>query len=294
MSELVTTENKAIQSSQPQWTQQQIELLKNTVCKGATDDEFKIFCYAVQRTGLDPFMKQIHVVKRWNNKTQREDMAIQTGIDGYRLIAHRSGTFAGNDAIVFDDEENPKKATATVYRIVQGVRCAFTGTARWAEYYPGDKQGFMWKKMPCVMLGKVAESIALRMAFPAELSGLYTNEEMEQADNPPGDHQKQTRIVSNESAKPIPAPQPQVIPQPISDARKRLANAVKNSVLHEKVIRDYIKAEFAVDSSKELTDEQTLKLVEWIENEPPQEQEWEKETREAGPMITPLSPHELK
>jgi phage recombination protein Bet len=165
------------------WTADQIQLLKDTVCKGITDDEFKIFCYAVRRTGLDPFMKQIHAVKRRNSKTGKEDMTIQVGIDGYRLTADRTLLYAGCDDAVFDNEQEPTKAVVTVYKIVQGVRCAFTASARWNEYYPGDgNQGFFWRKMPCGMLAKVAEALALRKAFPAELSGLYTNEEMAQAD----------------------------------------------------------------------------------------------------------------
>jgi hypothetical protein len=69
----------------------------------------------------------------------------------------------------------------TVWKILSGVRCPFTATAHWAEYYPGDAQGWAWKKMPHVMLGKCAEALALRKAFPAELSGVYTFEEMEQS-----------------------------------------------------------------------------------------------------------------
>lgn len=162
-------------ADQPRFTSEQIKLLKDTVCKGATDDEFKIFCYAVQRTGLDPFMKQIHAVRR------DSQMTILVGIDGLRLIADRTAVYAGNDEPIFDNEKNPNKATVTVYKLVNGIRCPFTASARWDEYYPGEKQGFMWKKMPCVMLGKVAEGLALRKAFPADLSGLYTTEEMEQS-----------------------------------------------------------------------------------------------------------------
>lgn len=164
------------------FTPEQLDLLKRTICKGATDDEFKLFLYIAKRAGLDPFTKQVHAVKRWNNKLGKEEMAVQVGIDGFRLIANRTGTYAGSDDPVFDDEKQPKRATVTVYKMLGGQRCPFTATARWDEYFPGEKQGFMWKKMPCVMLGKVAESLALRKAFPAELSGFYTDEEMEQAD----------------------------------------------------------------------------------------------------------------
>lgn len=159
---------------------ERLDLIKRTVANGTTDDEFALFMHACRRTGLDPLMRQIHCVKRGGK------MTIQTAIDGYRLIADRTGVYAGNDDPIFDDEEKPRKATVTVYKLVGGVRCGFTATARWDQYHPGDAQGFMWKKMPHLMLGKCAEALALRKAFPAELSGVYTNEEMDQADRVTG------------------------------------------------------------------------------------------------------------
>jgi phage recombination protein Bet len=157
------------------FSREQVELIKSTIAVGATDDELKLFLYTAQRSGLDPLAKQIHFVKRAGK------MTIQTAIDGYRLIADRTGKYAGNDDPIFNDEEAPKRAMVTVYKIVDGQRCPFTATARWSQYFPGEAQGFMWKKMPHLMLGKCAEGLALRKAFPAELSGLYTTEEMEQA-----------------------------------------------------------------------------------------------------------------
>lgn len=169
------------------YSQEQIELIKNTVAKGATNDELKLFMVVANKTGLDPFTKQIHFVKRkaWNKETGNytETGTHQVGIDGFRAIADRTGLYAGNDDPMFDREVKPTKATVTVYKLVKGTRCPFTATARWDQYYPGDKQGFMWNKMPHLMLGKCAEALALRKAFPNDLSGLYTNEEMEQADN---------------------------------------------------------------------------------------------------------------
>jgi phage recombination protein Bet len=197
----------ALQVQNQALSKDQIDLIKSTVAKGATDDELKLFLYQAQRTGLDPLLKQIHAVKRWNAKSSREEMAIQTGIDGFRLIADRSGLYAGNDDPVFDNEEAPKKATVTVYKMIAGQRCGFSATARWDQYYPGDKQGFMWKKMPHLMLGKCAESLALRKAFPAELSGVYTHEEMEQA----GEHQ--ATPVTSVVQTPIP---PKTVPAPVS------------------------------------------------------------------------------
>jgi len=173
--------------------EEQMDLIKNTVAKGSTDMELKMFLHQCKKTGLDPLAHQIYCVKRWNAKTQQNDTTIQTGIDGYRVVADRTGKYAGSDDYRFDnglteyemlqaEKIQPTTATVTVYKMINNVRCPFTATARWDEYYPGDKQGFMWKKMPFLMLGKCAEALALRKAFPQELSGVYVKEEMEQAE----------------------------------------------------------------------------------------------------------------
>jgi phage recombination protein Bet len=157
------------------------ELIKSLVADGATDNELALFLYTAQRTGLDPLARQIYCIKRQGK------MTIQAGIDGYRLIADRTGKYAGNDDPVFGPDHQvgnttaPTSATVTVWKMVSGVRCPFTSTARWSEYCPAGNQAFMWTKMPYLMLGKCAEALALRKAFPAELSGIYTDAEMDQA-----------------------------------------------------------------------------------------------------------------
>src|SRR5690349_15790786 len=108
----------------PMWSAEQVELIKSTVAKGATDNELKLFLYTAKRTGLDPLTKQIHFVKRG------QQMTIQTGIDGYRAIAERTGQLAGIDDAVYetDHAERPVKATVTVYRIVKGLKVSFTAS----------------------------------------------------------------------------------------------------------------------------------------------------------------------
>jgi phage recombination protein Bet len=174
------------------YSQEKIDLIKRTIAQKASDDELALFLHQAKKTGLDPLAKQIHCVMRYDSKSQRYKMSIQTAIDGYRLIADRTDKYAGSDDYLFDEgltqfehiqtgKAHPITATVTVYKIAAGVRCPFTATAVWSSYFPGDKQGFMWRKMPYLMLGKCAEALALRKAFPAELSGVYVREEMEQA-----------------------------------------------------------------------------------------------------------------
>lgn len=155
---------QALQVKGSPWTPEQISLIQRTVARGATVDELGLFFNIAKRAGLDVFTKQVHFVKRkvWNadKKSYDEVGTTQTGIDGYRAIADRSGSYAGSDDAIFDTEteSHPGKAMVTVYRIVGGQRCAYTASARWSEYAPinpktNEIMG-QWKKMPYLMLSK--------------------------------------------------------------------------------------------------------------------------------------------
>jgi phage recombination protein Bet len=166
------------------YDREQVQLIKDSVAKGATDLELRLFLYQCKKTGLDPLSRQIHFIKRWSTRLQKEEGTIQTGIDGYRAIADRTGQYAGSDDATFQYSEfdHPDSATVTVWKLVGGQRCSFTATAHWTEYFPSqEKQQFFWNKMPHGQLSKCAEALALRKAFPQQLSGVYTNEEMQQA-----------------------------------------------------------------------------------------------------------------
>lgn len=179
------------------YSEEQIKVLTDTVAKGATKTELDFFLAVCKRTGLDPFTKQVYFTKRktWNNdkKGYDEVATIQTGIDGYRVIAARTGDHAGTDDAVFfngkgevsESDSVPLKAKVTVYRMVKGKKISFEASARWDEYCQKNKEGKpsnLWAKMPYLMLAKCAEALALRKAFPFELSGVYAREEMMQAD----------------------------------------------------------------------------------------------------------------
>lgn len=165
----------------------------NIIPNGTPKEQVAIFGRVCKEKNLSPFSRQIYLIPRKDTKTNTTRYNIQTGIDGYRVIAERTGQYAGNDDYLFNGDrtefelldagiKQPTTAKATVYKIISGLRCSFSATARWEEYYPGGTMGFMWTKMPFLMLGKVAEALALRKAFPEALGGIYTTEEMQQAD----------------------------------------------------------------------------------------------------------------
>jgi phage recombination protein Bet len=182
-----------------QLKKEEIETLvqAGVIPKGTPEAQIKLFARVCSEKNLSPFSRQIYLIPR-NVMIQGKPetrYTIQSAIDGFRAIADRTGKYAGNDDYLFNDGltefamvnnklMQPTTATATVYKVVNNLRCPFTATARWDEYYPGDKLGFMWKKMPFLMLGKCAEALALRKAFPEVLGGIYTHEEMQQADLP--------------------------------------------------------------------------------------------------------------
>lgn len=262
-------------------TEGQMSVITNSIAKGATPDELRLFLYTAKRCGLDPFSKQIYFVKRKTRNadgTYSETGAIQTGIDGYRAIAERAGGLAGIDDVLYDDEtkEHPNKATVTVYRIVSGQKVHFAASARWSEYcqinYKTQKPQGLWAKMPYLMLGKCAEALALRKAFPNDLSGIYTSEEMQQADNGGVEKvNKQTGEVIDVDTEETELPKPKKAEPMVTPAQgEEIANLWKNFLDLQKEFPvdqgDAVKtkallAYYKVDSTTKLTEKQADSFI---------------------------------
>ena len=197
VSDLPATQTKAIAKVDDViFTKEQVELIKKQIATGSSDDELQIFLYQCKRTKLDPFNRQIYAIKR------KGKMCVQTSIDGFRLIAERTGKYAGQGDVKYCDTDGvwvdvwlkskpPVAAKATVYRedfkhpLSAIAKYESYRVAHWDEKTRTQKLTPLWAKMPELMLAKCAESLALRKAFPQELSGLYTGDEMGQADARP-------------------------------------------------------------------------------------------------------------
>lgn len=160
---------------------ERIDTVRSVLAPDLTNAELQLFAMVCERTGLDPFAKHIYAIKRGGR------MTIQTGIDGFRSVADRTGEYRGSDEpefgpIVDKPFPHPEWARVVVHREKpNGTWVHQPKKVWWDEYYPGPNQG-QWGKMPRNQLAKCAEAGAFRIAFPQQLGQVYVAEEMDQAD----------------------------------------------------------------------------------------------------------------
>lgn len=189
----------ALRDDQTQWDNQQLAVLYQIgIGEDVAPEELVSFLHECQRRKLDPFSRQIYLIGRYDRSKGRKAYRSQTSIDGFRLIARRAADKSGidysyEDTIWFDDKGERHEvwllpgppAAAKVVVIRNGNR--FDAVARYGAYVQSGQDGKpqgLWRSMPDVLIAKCAEGLALRKAFPEDLGGLYTEEEMAQADNP--------------------------------------------------------------------------------------------------------------
>lgn len=188
MSAIVEREDGSLDISKSQ-----LSALKNSIFPGATDESIEMAVrYCIARK-LDVFKKPCHIVPI-NTKNPRTNQyewrdVIMPGVYELRTTAFRTGEMAGIDEPIYGDEidffgvKAPEYCKVTVYRTINGQRCAFTNVEYFTEAAAvtgkGDQARLnaMWTKRPRGQLAKCAEAGALRKAFPDEMGGIITSDE---------------------------------------------------------------------------------------------------------------------
>lgn len=161
-------------------------LFKDMICKDATDNEIELAVHLCTHFNLDPFARQIYFIKRYSKALQRQVMMPQTSIDGYRVIAERTRRYAPGRETTYEYNSDSKiySATAHIKKLTDDRTWhEVDATAIYKEYEVGNND--LWTSKPHVMIAKCAEALALRKAFPADLSGLYVDAELDRPELTP-------------------------------------------------------------------------------------------------------------
>lgn len=180
--------SQSIETAPSDFGEEHKRIVRDAYAPTATPAEFEVLWLGAKSRGLDPVKKQIHFVKRYDNARECDVWSSQTSIDGFRAIADSTRLYDGQDEPEYEYDAKGLIILARVKAYRKDHGRPSVGVARWSEFAQFKRNGdplYMWKKMPFHMLGKCAEAVALRKAFPEKLSGLYIHEEMPQEEVDP-------------------------------------------------------------------------------------------------------------
>lgn len=260
-----------ITQDQTDWTQQQVAALKQLgVSNDVTQADLAIFLTQSKRTGLDPFSRQIYMIGRKQKTANGYEtkQTIQVGIDGLRAIAHRvaqqchevfsmSDTlWADNSGVWHDVWLSPEPPAAAKVSVKRGGG-VFSAVAIFKEYAPiyNGKLSGMWATKPALMIAKCAEALALRKAFPSDMSGIYTDDEMEKAEDASTPIVVETRTQQAETTDRKP---------PLSTLEQReqiLAMLAEAGIRDRLAAIDYLKHSVVDNPSTTLTEEEAEAII---------------------------------
>ena len=277
----------AITEGQTFWTPKQKAALVQLGIGNANDADLAVFFHQCARTGLDPFARQIYMIERWTKNGPKP--TIQTGIDGFRLIARRAtdqrhGTFGyeptlwcgadGKWVDVWLAAGPPAASKVTVFR----DGSTFPAVALYREYVGKLKNGdpsHMWRDKGSLMLAKCAEALALRKAFPQDLSGLYTADEMDSAEPAAQATSPMQRLRQVTEPEPVDTETGEILegeieptPEPITDAQVRKLNTVAGKLgldREQKISGLRMVTGRDVESSKDLTKAEAMAAIDSLE-----------------------------
>lgn len=240
-------------------SEEQIELIKRTVAKGATNDELQMFLHQCKKMGVDPIMNQMYFIKR------ADKVNVQVGIGGLRAIASRQGDYDGQDPITYGPDFKyktamvPEWAEAKIFK--KGISRPFTHRVYWTEFVPASND-FMWLKMPKNQLGKCAEAAAFRKGWPDYQ--VYLADEMEQGDDPQSRSQIESRSAEVETNA---FNEPLATPAQI----KRIYTIATSKGITRELVHQGIEKSYNVKSTKELTRDQIEELAMRLNRAPARE-----------------------
>lgn len=194
----------ALHADQAWWTPRQLGALRSLGLEKTPDGDLMVFFHFCQKTGLDPFSKQIYLLEKRSKKDNQwvSNWVIVTGIDGFRVNAQRAADRRGitleyEETVWYDkdggkhevwlDAAPPAAAKVVVIKVMpDGTRLRIPGMAKFVSYagYGTKKDGSkylmsQWGTMPDHMIEKCAEAFALRRAFANDLGGIYAEEELQ-------------------------------------------------------------------------------------------------------------------